>query len=738
MVGDERTDEIVETIKKIQESRQPVKKYFENNFVPFSRSQYYIYCKTLQKYGEEGLYDHREEGNNTKLTQRIKDFIVITVSENRNISSSKLKDKIATIFGMNLSESSINIFRSSESLTRIPDNKPEFKYKKSGGGEILTFLAFYTNIIDIITKTIIQRIEEIRQSELVDKSKAYKADHSELRNYGKFTREYNQQEDVRNNRFKSIDEKIPLKSLSRMNIFQKSNKILSRYNLALLCLPLVTSNGKSSRINRVRGNDIAFLSGYNYKDAALDKYLRELKYLKISNQLILETAKFWISFWKKEQNEETCFVCYYIDGNTKPLWSSHSHYKGKVTMLGRVMNCLENVFIHDGKGHPLYFQTFQGHADIGEHALNLVTKLNQMLDNPSAHLQVNRIIVFDAGGNGVQTLREFDKSDEYFITILDENQTKDRKFKHKRLETQYKYGTAKLIDCQIELKDSSEKDYIYESRAVIVNWDNGRKAVIITDIPRELLDESEVVKKYFDRWPLQEKIFREEKSSLKIQNIVGYGTKIEYYDKMNERHGKICETITNLKLKLEVPLKEIDAIEAQLTDYYQQERILREKSKIEGGKRILDDADAICLKEYESNINRCIRQKAKIEKENKDDFEKYRRNLEEEKRLRDKDKVYRIDIELDQIMTCFKMSFVNLCSFFLIRCFDNEKFELLTLMESIFQLDGSASISIDRKVIDLEMNPKEPDLMAKLYKALKILNTMQVRDLDGRLIQFGA
>lgn len=235
---------------------------------------------------------------------------------------------------------------------------------------------------------------------------------------------------------------------------------------------------------------------------------------------------------------------------------------------------------------------------------------------------------------------------------------------------------------------------------------------------------------------MQEKIFREEKSSLKIQNIVGYGTKIESYDKMNERHRKICETITNLKLKLEVPLTEIDAIEAQLTDLFQQEKILREKSSIIEGKRILDDADTVCLKEYESHINRCIRQKAIIEKEHKDDFEKYRRYLEEEKRLRDKDKVYRIDTELDQIMTCFKMSFVNLCSFFLTRCFDNEKFELLTLMESIFQLDGSASVASDRKVIDLEMNPKEPDLMDKLYKGLRILNTMQVHDLDGRVIEF--
>lgn len=736
MAGEDRINDIIKIIRNIQESKQPVKKYFENNFVPFSRSQYYAYCRTLQKYGEEGLRDHREDGNYTKLTQRIKDYIVVTVKENRSISSSQLKNKILHFFGVSISVDSLNMFRASESLTRIPISKPEYQHQKSGGGEILTFLAFYTGIIDIITKTIAQRIDEIRRAESIEQPKTFEPDHPEVRNHGKFTREYNQQEDVRYNRFKSIDEKIPLKNLLSMNIFLKSEKIISRYNLALLCLPLVTSNGKSSRVNRAKGNDLKFLSGYNYKDAALDRYLRELKYLKISDQLIIETAKFWINFWRDEQKEETYFVCYYIDGNTKPLWSSNRCYKGKATMLGRVMNCLENVFIHDGKGHPLYFQTFQGHADLGKHALNMVTKLTQMLDDPSAHIQVNRIIVFDAGGNSVQTLRGFNDSDEYFITILDENQTKDRKFKHMRLETRYKYGNANLVDCQIELVDSSEKSYIYESRAVIVNWDNDRKAVLVTDIPRELLDESEVVKKYFDRWPMQEKIFREEKSGVNIQRIVGYGSKIESYDKMDERHRKICETITHLKLKLEVPLMKIDVIEAQLADLYQQERELREKSRIIDGKRVLGKADALNLQECESQINRCIRQKTIIEKEHKDDFDKYKRYLEEEKRLRGKDKVYRVDTELDQIMTCFKLSFVNLCSYFLTECFDNEKFELLTLMESIFQLDGSTSVSSDRKVIDIEMNPKEPDLMDKLYKGIRILNTMQVHDLDGRVIEF--
>jgi hypothetical protein len=118
-------------------------------------------------------------------------------------------------------------------------------------------------------------------------------------------------------------------------------------------------------VNRVKGNDLTFLCGYNYKEASLDRYLRELKYLKISEQLIAATAKFWIDFWRNESKEKTYFVCYYIDGSTKALWSSNSCYKGKVTMLGRVMNCLENVFIHDGKGHPIYFQTSRSETDTG-------------------------------------------------------------------------------------------------------------------------------------------------------------------------------------------------------------------------------------------------------------------------------------------------------------------------------------------------------------------------------------
>ena len=62
-----RVQEILSTVQKIKDSKLSVTDNFKQNEVPFSRAQYYNNCKTLKKYGEEGLKDKRINGNNTKL-----------------------------------------------------------------------------------------------------------------------------------------------------------------------------------------------------------------------------------------------------------------------------------------------------------------------------------------------------------------------------------------------------------------------------------------------------------------------------------------------------------------------------------------------------------------------------------------------------------------------------------------------------------------------------------------------
>lgn len=736
-MGEERVHDILRAIQHIKNSGQSVNRYFSTSTVPFSKAQYYNYLKCLKEYGENGLRDKRQEGNNRRLTQSITEYITTCAKEQPSISASQLRRKIRDRFKADISRSSISDFRKSRGLVRQPSKEKERETQKSGGGEILTSLAFCLGIIDAITGTVVQRIDEVRRSSAFSRSRFIPKDHPALRGKGKFTREYNQLESVRKNRFKSIDEKIPKKNYSSMSVFRKSKKTISRYNLALLCLPLVTYNGKSSRVNRVKGNDLAFLCGYNYKDAALDKYLRELKYLKVSQKLIVRTAQFWLNFWRERGQEKAIFVCYYIDGNTKALWSQDRCYKGKVTMLGRVMNCLENVFIHDGKGHPLYFQTFHGHADLGEHALSMITELTRHFSDVFSQISVRRLLVIDGGGNSVRTMRAFSAApnDEYFITILDDNQTKERKFKHKRRKKGYKYGPATLVDCRIELLDSTETGYIYEARAVIVKWDNGKESVLVTNIPPELLDASEITKNYFDRWPYQEKQFRAMKGPLSIHRIVGYGKKLESYDSMKEKHLGTKRAIEKLRMKLKGPLSEIEVIDRELAPLYRKERKLREKSTIEGGKRVLDELDSKELKAIEREIAGRLRKQKAIEKEHKEDFVQLRNKMKEEGRIRFKDKIYRIDTELDQIMTCFKLSFANLCSFFLTECMNHERYELATLFESIFQLTGKATITDEAKIIALERNPKEERVMNKLEAGIKKLNDMKIQNPEGKLMQ---
>ena len=214
-----------------------------------------------------------------------------------------------------------------------------------------------------------------------------------------------------------------------------------------------------------------------------------MKYLQVSNELVEVTAKFWIDFRSRRNKSDSIFACYYIGDNTKALWSSKSWHKGKVTMLGRVMNCLEQVFVHDGQGHPLYFQTFNGHPDLGKNALRMMDTIGKYLKNTTTlnQFNVNRILIMDAGGNSVKTLRELSDSGYYFITML----------------------------------DSNERVYIFETRAVQVNWDNGRTSVLITSVPEAIFSMDNVVKSYFDRRHAQELDFNDMKGSVNLHRGCG-------------------------------------------------------------------------------------------------------------------------------------------------------------------------------------------------------------------------
>ena len=135
------------------------------------------------------------------------------------------------------------------------------------------------------------------------------------------------------------------------------------------------------------------------------------------------------------------------------------------------------------------FQTFSGHADLRQYALQSLEQLSELVNEGQANRskKCHRALVMDGGGNAVGTLRAFSTSDYHYITILDTNQLNARKFKHQAPPERYRYGDAELIDCRIEMLDSKESTYIYESRAVRTCWDNGKECCLVDEYSEKYL-----------------------------------------------------------------------------------------------------------------------------------------------------------------------------------------------------------------------------------------------------------
>ncbi len=205
------------------------------------------------------------------------------------------------------------------------------------------------------------------------RTKAYRESHNNTDmegrdERGRFTSEYSRREDVRASRFESVSRKRIKKNWKSMNIIRDQGKTIERKSLGILSLPVVTMNGNIRTVNSALGQSLRHFAGFDYKQSTITKYLSELKYLGISTRLLKKLVAFWQKCWGSEMNKlkNQTMLCYYIDGNTKAVWSSKRVKKNKVTMLGRVMGCLEHVFIHDSFSHPVYFETYSGHAPCGE------------------------------------------------------------------------------------------------------------------------------------------------------------------------------------------------------------------------------------------------------------------------------------------------------------------------------------------------------------------------------------
>jgi hypothetical protein len=733
-------NEIASMVQKIGSSGLSVDAYFHEHKVPFSRPQYFRYKARLAAAGLDGLVDGRCQGNHRKVTADAQGYMRGVHQTNPRLSLQAISQSLEDTLGILVNRSTVSrsLRGMGEAIQWPREAEPQTLQTACGGFEILGALALHLGWAQHTVQVILQELERFRKTTVYRHERATR-DRQGRNARGQFTEQYNRREDVRLQRFATVEDKRARKNYSRMALFQAGEFVLARKCLGILALPLITLNGTSRSVNGPLGNALEHFCGYNYQHHTLDKFLRELKYLGIADRLLRDQVSFWREPWRhlKPGLSSLPFLCYYVDGNTKPLWSQKRVKQNKVTMLGRVMGCLEQVFVHDAFGHPVYLETYAGKAPVGEHILGLFEKIQDALEGPGPRLPVTRVIVMDAASNGVATLRAFAQQDRYhYITALDDNQWNPRKVRAEGRPKRYYYGAATLRDCLLELEDSQEKGYLVVVRAVRIDWDYGKRTVLITSLPQEAVGASLVVKAYFDRWPNEELQFRSMKSFACLNRVAGYGKKQLPDEKVRQTQQELLERITALRQSLRVPLKAIADQEERVAVCIQKERRIHSHNPVVHGQRVIDAETQKQLKAISCELSQCRRQIQLIESEREKDLQRLRRYEKEWLRLQGKDYVYRIDVELDQIMTYFRVALVNLSSWFLSECLGKRSMSLAQFLHNLLLMPAEIQLTKSVRRINLQRNPKDPESMAMLKVALKRLNRFEIQDLDERKIEF--
>ena len=117
------------------------------------------------------------------------------------------------------------------------------------------------------------------------------------------------------------------------------------------------------------------------------------------------------------------------------------------------------------------------------------------------------------------------------------------------------------------------------------------------------------------------------------------------------------------------------------------------------------------------------------------DFKKLDKAEREWMRLQGKESVYKVDVELDQIMTFFRVSLVNMYTY-MAHLMGWSHLSLVKFLHIVLRLPGTVVETEETRQIILEKDEKDAATMDALSVAISKLNALGVRNGSGQRILF--
>lgn len=549
-------------------------------------------------------------------------------------------------------------------------------------------------------------------------------------------------------RFETVQARRAVKDLRGMRVVEESRETRHRKNLGLVMLPAVVRSPRWSELEHWRGQHLDEVVGFSYQASTLDKYLRELKMAGCAEPAREAVASFWLAEEGSVTDRATGAVVIYADASTKPLWTHHWTRATKVSKTGRIQPAISTMSLHSGAGTPLVYRTYSGQA-------SLPAEIPAFLADYERHAgpgTVRRVVVMDREAHAVALFKNLMPNWSFVIPLRSQVVGPSARFED--VEPWQPYGDRgdEVCDAQLWLNDSRPGESALRIRvAGRRRHRTGKVAWFATSVPADEFTAQDVIRIYFDRWPAQEHVYRDGSGAVGLDVHHGYGKRkvdnlavIDRQEQLRSQVGRLDAAID----KRRDTLRELDNQEKQWQEAYDRRvPLVRQERKVfDAALKAGDLTDEVrdrhrVLRLWEGWIEKTRDQLADLARDRASvrdlvsEGEAARaKKLIEAERLSAHRQIFTVDVELDEIMTAFKFTFMNLCNVLMSKHL-GINLEIETLINSILTLPGERHTTADTETIRIFRRDRDADVMAAVERGCASLTARGLRR-GQRLVRF--
>ena len=705
--------------------------------------------------GVDGLIDRRYVAGEAKLTEEVKGLVRGLMLGRPDMKSHEVAEAISRHTGVPTASSTIRPFLAQEGLScaegRPPGTRvgaaPEIEPLPLAGAELLKAAAMESGAVRQLARDISDALGKLPApdpEEVLD-DRGHRDDH------GRFLSSYNagqaRGEAEVGPRFQGAAERRRHKDLREMQVAQVSEAVLHRKTLAMVLLPIVIPSPRWDALSHWQGDHLGPLVGFPYQPETLDKFLRELKLAGVADIVRDSVATFWID----HADPVTGAILLYGDTTTKPIWTHHFARSVPVSKLGgRVMPATSTVSLHTGCGTPVIYRAFSGHVSLPKQVPAMLKEYEDIAGAGSA----KRVIVLDREGHAVWLFKELEAADWSYIIPLCNNVTGPKAhFEDLGEWRPYHMAGDEVREGRLLLGDSRPDQADLWVRVIARRRRRtGKIAWYATNTDIVAFDASTVIDTYFARWPLQEHVFRDANGRVGLDVHHGFGrikgvnvAVVGAMEKLDGRLRKIAADLAKADADRAALVAKPVTSEELLQDWQAWHREARaaldeDIARGRGGTRrardrhqtvrVLEDWLAVHVAECErrATAERTINERVARLTATRATIEADRAALERRR------EIYTIDIELDEVMTAFKLTFMNLCRHFCRNYLGDEKVELETLIQAVFSLPGERVRTDATETIRIWRQARDRRFMPLVEQACTALTARCLVVDDRRLV----